>query len=1001
MSDTDRRKLQLEASLDASGVREGAAEAVAAARTMAAGVEAAGRQGAAGLAPLEAKAGTAAASMSRAERSMVQSVQRATAAMQSGGKAGSDYYEMLAKQRGISGDVLKPYITQLREAEAAQRRLNQTAGMSDKATSAAMRGVPAQFTDIMVSLQGGQSPLTVALQQGGQLKDMFGGAGNAAKALGGYVLGLVNPFTLAGAAAGVLGVAYYQGTKEADAYGKSIIMTGNAAGTSVGQLAEMAQALDGKGFTEGAAAAALAEVASTGRVAAGSIQLVSEAALRTEREAGVAIGNTVKEFVELGKSPVEASLKLTETHRYLTAEIYQQIKALADQGREADAARLAQETYANALMERTGQMQERLGLLQRAWRGIKDGAKEAWDAMLNIGREKTLEDQLAAAQQALDAKLADSPGVMERGTHAAHVKRLQDAVYRLQGGILERDTSAWSQAESQRVQQAGIKAADEVAKANEKALSKQEQMNKALREYRGNLDDIRQADPNSALLDPTQIAKSEAAIREQFKAKNTGGSTVKAERRLDLTEIQRTARDELASIDQQQRAIDLRRQAGLIAEQDYYDQKRALIVNANETEGAALREQISRLEQEKVKGKDALEVQKQLVEARSKLKIKEMEGQNKLAGVNQEAEMATRRQDAALQGLTSTHTRYLLQLDQQAARTVGTAWMGDKQRQRAEGQWAIEDRYLGEQRRLEDQRMFTPNLTPEAQAQINTRLQQLHTEKARELQIYQQTYQQLDQLQSQWQLGAGQAMQNYADQTANVAWQVGNAFSRAFQGMEDSLVNFAMTGKLNFKSLAESIIGDLIRIQIRASMTQMMGGTGSGLMGMLTSAAGAMFGGWTAAGVQASGAVTSGVSGWGSVSGATLPGLSSGGYTGDGGKYDPAGIVHRGEYVINAASTRKLGLGYLNSLNGYANGGLVGGGSAATPVGSLKVEIINSGQPMQVERTEVGRGNEGQLVLKAFLKEAVSQSVKTVAAQTAGNYGDMGQAFQSRKSMGM
>jgi len=55
--------------------------------------------------------------------------------------------------------------------------------------------------------------------------------------------------------------------------------------------------------------------------------------------------------------------------------------------------------------------------------------------------------------------------------------------------------------------------------------------------------------------------------------------------------------------------------------------------------------------------------------------------------------------------------------------------------------------------------------------------------------------------------------------------------------------------------------------------------------------------------------------------------LSSGGYTGDGGKYEPAGIVHRGEYVINAASTRKLGLAYLSRLNGYANGGFVGPGS--------------------------------------------------------------------------
>lgn len=956
MSDTDRRKLQLEASLDASGVREGAAEAVAAAKSMAAGVETAGRQGAAGLAPLEDRARTAAASMTRAERSMVQSVQRATAAMQSGGKAGSDYYEMLAKQRGISGDLLAPYIKQLRDAEAAQRRLNQTAGLSDKATSAAMRGVPAQFTDIMVSLQGGQSPLTVALQQGGQLKDMFGGVGNAAKALGGYVLGLVNPFTLAAAAAGVLGMAYFQGSKEADEYARAIILTGNAAGVTAGQLAVMAQELDGKGFTQGAAAAALADVAGAGNIAAGSIQLVAEAALRMEREVGVPVSKTVNSFEELGKSPVDASLKLTEQHRYLTAEIYQQIKALADQGREAEAAKLAQETYANALMERTGQLQERLGLLERAWRGIKEGAREAWDAMLGIGRGKSVEEQLEkqratvdSLQRALDDQVArfgsGRSGAVEK------LRAAQAQLFELEGQAAENAANALGEGERSRIQLAGSKAVEAVSKANAQAASKQDQLNKALKEYRQNLDDIRAADPNSALLDPKKIAKAEAGIREKFKEKGNAGVGA-ATRRLDLTEIQRAARDELSSIDQQQRAIDLRRQAGLIAEQDYYDQKRALIVKANETDAEALREQISRLEQEKTKGKDALEVQKQLVEARSKLTIKEMEGQNKLAGINQEAEMALRRQEAAMQSLTAAHQRYLEQLDKQASRTIGTAWMGDKDRQRAEGSWAIEDRYLSERRRLEDQRMYTPNLSIEQRGQIDQRLKDLEVEKERELQIYQQTYQQLDVLEQQWQLGASKAMQDYADTAANTAKQTADLWRQSLDGVSQNITQMVMKGKGSFGDLFRSIAA-----------------------------------GWV------NNKVSQGVSLLGS-SMASVFGFAEGGYTGEGGKHQPAGIVHKGEYVINAASTRKLGLGYLNSLNGYANGGLVGGGSAGAPAG-VEVHIHNNaGAP--VEQTS-RRGAGGQEIIDVFIGKAVSAA----AAQLADDSGEMGQAMRSRKNRGM
>ena len=144
MSDTDRRKVQIEASLDATGVREGANEAVTAAKGMAQGMKEAGREGAEGLKLPQKQSQQTAAAMFRAEKNMVGSIQRATVALQSGGKAGSEYYEILAKQRGISGDVLKPYIEQLRQAEIAQKSLNQAqAGaaytMSDKARSAAMR----------------------------------------------------------------------------------------------------------------------------------------------------------------------------------------------------------------------------------------------------------------------------------------------------------------------------------------------------------------------------------------------------------------------------------------------------------------------------------------------------------------------------------------------------------------------------------------------------------------------------------------------------------------------------------------------------------------------------------------------------------------------------------------------------------------------------------------------------------------------------------------------
>ena len=946
MSDPDRKKLTIQAELDATGVREGANEAVTAAKGMAAGVEDAGRKAAQGLQPLETQSQQSAAAMSRAEKNMVGSIQRATVALQSGGKAGADYYEMLAKQRGISGDVLKPYVEQLRQAEAAQKALGKAQAaspyvMSDKAQAAALRGVPAQFTDIVTSLQGGQNPLTVLLQQGGQLKDMFGGAGNAAKALGGYVLGLVNPLSVSAAAAGVLGLALHQGSREANEYSKALILSGNAAGTTAGQLALMAEKLGNqKGITQSGAAEALTQIAATGNVASETIAKAAEAALRFE-QAGVPIKNTVKDFEELGKSPVEASLKLTEQHRYLTAEIFSQIKALQEQGREAEAAKVAQEAYADAILNRTSQLQEHVGLLEKAWRGLAGGAKAAWDAMLGVGRGSTVEEQLQRQVQVVaDLQKKHDDYVVRfgggRNNSEALLSAAQSQLMELQGQANETVAKAMSEGHTQQIQKAGIKAVEAVSKANDRALTKQEQKVKALKAYDDNIADIRAANPNDALLDPNLVAKTKAGIEDQFKEKGggKGGSTAPAARRLDLSEIQNAAKEEVRIIDGQQKDLERLRQSGLIDDQGYYAQKRELIERSSQAEEVALQEQISRLQQEKVKGNDALAVKKQIVDTETKLAAKRMEDGEKLKALTHEETLALDRQRLTMEAMEASHQRAMEQMRLQQQRTVGSAWMGSKDRQRAENMWGIEDSYLTDRRRLEDQRMFTPNLSVNQQQEIDQRLANLEVEKTERIRIAKATYAELDQLQGMWGLGSSFAMQNYVDQASNVAQQTADAFSNAFRGMEDALVNFAMTGKLDFKSLANSIISDIIRIQARAAVSGIFGSVLSGVGGLIGGGVGgnAGFGDYSSAGLKAA------------------YGFSGGGYTGNGGKYEPAGVVHRGEYVINAENTKRIGLGMLNRLNGYANGGLVGGASAAVggpavaPSISVQVNVEASGQ---------------------------------------------------------
>ncbi|MEN9631590.1 MAG: hypothetical protein RJA10_4818, partial [Pseudomonadota bacterium] len=105
--------------------------------------------------------------------------------------------------------------------------------------------VAPQVTDIVTSLAGGQNPLLVALQQGGQLSDIFGGLRNAGRAL----LGIFTPMrVLVGGVAAAVGTIAFNlaaGYFGSERLRKSLALSGNAAGTSLGQINSLAQGIAG------------------------------------------------------------------------------------------------------------------------------------------------------------------------------------------------------------------------------------------------------------------------------------------------------------------------------------------------------------------------------------------------------------------------------------------------------------------------------------------------------------------------------------------------------------------------------------------------------------------------------------------------------------------------------------------------------------------------------------------------------------------------------------
>ena len=253
-----------------------------------------------------------------------------------------------------------------------------------------------------------------------------------------------------------------------------------------------------------------------------------------------------------------------------------------------------------------------------------------------------------------------------------------------------------------------------------------------------------------------------------------------------------------------------------------------------------------------------------------------------------------------------------------------------------------------------------------------------------------------------WANGANRAWQNFIESSRDAASQAQSLTEKAFQGMEDALTSFAMTGKLNFKNMAESIIADLIRIQIRASMVQALGGSsgGGGLFSTLISSATAMLGGWQSAGTQASGAVTAGVSGWGNVSGTALPALAGGRANG--------GDVSAGKmYEVNERNTPELltvGNKQLLMMAGQSGNvtpldtGRVNVAAVPSPEGRSggAAAIINMkfiGAPSQPEVKQT-QGAAGQIDVEVIFKQLDNRAADGIARGSSAQYRATKQRFR-------
>lgn len=241
------------------------------------------------------------------------------------------------------------------------------------------------------------------------------------------------------------------------------------------------------------------------------------------------------------------------------------------------------------------------------------------------------------------------------------------------------------------------------------------------------------------------------------------------------------------------------------------------------------------------KQKDATEVAKlsfelqegklgKLTEAQKKRLLAmaaELDALNKIKKANEDDLKLTAFKAAQATGTQTTQDGF----DQELA-GIG---MGDKARDRMRADLALRQKYAADVASLNEQRN-TGQISPELYASESKVLQD---ELGKRLLAQQNYYSQVDAAQSNWANGASDALQDYVDQAADVAGQTKQLFTSAFSGLEDGIVNFVKTGKLSFKDMADSIIEDLIRIQVRQAAA-----------GFLSSALGAFTGGGGGTGIM-------------------------------------------------------------------------------------------------------------------------------------------------------
>lgn len=594
-----------------------------------------------------------------------------------------------------------------------------------------------------------------------------------------------------------LGKAYYEGEKESEAFNKQLILTGSYAGKTTGKLNEMAKSLAGNGVTQHDAAGVLAQVVGSGAFTGQAVAMVSRTAARMQENVGQSVDETIRQFKRLQDDPVNAAKELDKTLHFLTATQLEQIRVLGEQGRTADAAKIAMSAYSEEMNKRAADVHDNLGWIEKAWNAVGDAAKWAWDRMLDIGREDTLDEKIATLQK--------------------KIARAGKLPWTVSSSQTEYDQQKLNELQEQKRQKDLLDAKAQAERNYQETQKRRNEQNAALN--RDNETESLRHQREVARITAMQYA--DAAVRN--------AALERENERHKKAMARQTEKPKAYHNDE----------AGRLLLQ--YSQQQA------QTEGLIAAAKLSTTEKMTQAHKQLLSFQQRIADLSGK---KLTADEQSVLAHKDEIALALQKLDISQQDLqhqnalnelkkkTLTLTSQLAdeesRVRQQHALALATMGMGDQQRGRYEERLKIQQHY---QEQLEQLKRDSKAKGTYGSDEYRQAEQELQNSLDRRLAEWADYNAKVDASQGDWTQGASRALDNFLAQGSNVAGMTENVFTNAFNGMTDSIANFAVTGKGSFRSLTVSILADLAKMEARIAASKLLGSV-LGMFSFGTSAGG-------------------------------------------------------------------------------------------------------------------------------------------------------------------